>query len=150
MNKVANTLMTVDRVMTTEVISLPINAPMIEASIIFENRLIHHIPIVDEEDVVVGMLSRSNYLQLQNSFTAFDSVSAQLFNDNFFSSMLVSEVMSKPVVVLRPNDSLYVAMDFFRENRFHAMPVVGEYGKLIGILSTYDLLNYAFRNDALN
>ena len=140
---------TVDKIMTTDVISLSADVAMIEASIIFDRNLIHHIPIVDKEDVVVGILSRSDYLQMQNTFTAFDSSVAKMFNEKFFQSMLVHEVMTNPVVLLRPNDSLYVAMDFFRENRFHAMPVVGEYGKLIGIISTYDLLNYAF-SDRIN
>lgn len=144
MNIGINQTITVDSIMTTDVIALSSDARMTEASTIFENRLIHHIPIIDSEEIVIGIISRSDYLQMQNTFTAFNSAAAQTFNKQFFESMLVNEVMTKPVVMLRPNDSLYVAMDFFRENRFHAMPVVGEYGKLIGIISTYDLLNYAF------
>lgn len=137
--------LTVDSIMTKEVQSLPTAASMTAASTIFDQQLIHHIPIVDEQNTVVGIISRSDYLQLQNAFTSFNSPAAKSFNESFFRSMNVEEVMTQPVVVLRPQDSLYVAMDFFRENRFHAMPVVGEYGELVGILSTYDLLNYAFR-----
>ena len=135
---------TVDSIMSTDVTSLLSGATMLDASHIFDNKKIHHIPIVDSQDMVIGIISQSDYLQLQNTFTAFKTKAAISFNEIFFRSMLVNEVMTKPVVTLRPNDNLYVAMDFFKENRFHAMPVIGEYGKLIGIISTYDLLNYAF------
>lgn len=63
-------------------------------------------------------------------------------------SLLVREVMVKQVAKLRPEDKIELAADIFRENLFHAMPVVDNDGKLKGIVTTFDLLNYAF-NDLL-
>ena len=59
-------------------------------------------------------------------------------------SLLVKEVMSKQVATLGPEDTLELAAGFFRENMFHALPVVDEDNMLIGIVTTYDLLNYAY------
>jgi acetoin utilization protein AcuB len=52
--------------------------------------------------------------------------------------------MTKQVAKLKTEDSLEMAVGFFRENLFHALPVVNDEGELVGIVTTYDLLNYAY------
>jgi CBS domain-containing protein len=56
----------------------------------------------------------------------------------------VGEIMEKKVAQLNPNDSALVAIGIFRENLFHALPIVNESNVLVGILTTYDLLTYAY------
>jgi len=57
--------------------------------------------------------------------------------------------MTTQVAKLNPEDSIMVAAGYFRENLFHAIPVVSTDGLLVGILSTYDMLNFAFSEPAL-
>ena len=55
--------------------------------------------------------------------------------------------MTQPVVAVYPEDTAEIAVGMFRENRFHAMPVVDkESRKLVGIITVMDLLNFAFSN----
>ncbi len=105
---------------------------------------IHHIPVVDPSDRVVGMISKTDYYKLQNSFTLFGRKQARKFNQAVFESILVKEVMTQPLVLLHPGDEIGVAAGIFKENLFHAIPIVDEDKRLVGILSTYDLLSYAF------
>ena len=58
--------------------------------------------------------------------------------------------MTSQVARLSPKDSLQTAADYFRENLFHAIPIVDENDRLVGILTTYDLINYAFREEAID
>lgn len=68
------------------------------------------------------------------------------FNEEVFATVTAAEVMSKPVAMLYPDDTLEQAMNYFRENLFHAAPVVNKQTKkLEGILTTFDLLNFAYR-----
>lgn len=132
-------------VMTTDVITVHANETMDRVSLIFNSREIHHIPVVDSEGKVVGIISKTDYHKLEHGFTLFKSKESQAYNEAIMRSLLASDVMTKQVVTLLPADNLSVAVDIFRENLFHAIPVVDDNQKLVGILTTYDLLNYAFR-----
>lgn len=132
-------------VMTTDVITVNANETMDQVSLIFNSREIHHLPVVDSEGKIVGIISKTDYHKLQHGFTLFKSKESQAYNEAIMRSLLASDVMTKQVVTLLPSESISVAVDIFRENLFHAIPVVDESHKLVGILTTYDLLNYAFR-----
>lgn len=135
--------MPVSSIMTTNVISVSPNQTMDKVQDIFRKHNIHHLPVTDNGKVV-GIISHSDCLRLQNSFTLFNTESSERYNNAIMHSLLVKEVMVKQVAKLEPTDSVEVAAGFFRENLFHALPVVDKDGQLAGILTTYDLLNYAF------
>lgn len=130
-------------VMTTKVISIKPRDTMDKVDQIFETHSIHHIPVV-EENQVVGMISKSDYYQILHGFTLFKAPVSKTYNEAVLRSLLVREVMTKQVACLGPEDTLSKAADYFRENLFHAIPIVEKSGKLIGILSTYDLLTHCF------
>ncbi|MCB0651381.1 MAG: CBS domain-containing protein [Saprospiraceae bacterium] len=132
-------------VMTTEVVAVKATDTMDRVSLIFNSKEIHHIPVVNPENKVVGIISKTDYHKLEHGFTLFRSKESQAYNDAIMRSLLASDAMTKQVVTLLPTESISVAVDIFRENLFHAIPVVDEHQKLVGILTTYDLLNYAFR-----
>ncbi len=131
-------------VMTTDVITVKDNQTMDQVSMIFNSREIHHLPVVDSEGKIAGIISKTDYHKLEHGFTLFKSKESQAYNVAIMRSLLASDVMTKQVVTLSPTDNISVAVDIFRENLFHAIPVVDEKHKLVGILTTYDLLNYAY------
>lgn len=134
---------TVAEIMTDRVIVVRPNETMDVVQDIFRKNNIHHVPVVDN-GVVVGMVSHADYLKLLHGFTLFKTKKSDEYNDAILRSLLVKEVMTKQVATLGPEDSLELAAGFFRENLFHALPVVDEDNMLIGIVTTYDLLNYAY------
>lgn len=133
----------VAEIMTERVIVVRPNETMDVVQDIFRKNNIHHIPVVDNGQVV-GMISHADYLKLLHGFTLFKTKKSDEYNDAILRSLLVKEVMTKQVATLGPDDSLEVAAGFFRENLFHALPVVDEDNLLVGIVTTYDLLNYAY------
>ncbi|HRD81919.1 MAG: CBS domain-containing protein [Saprospiraceae bacterium] len=134
---------TVAEIMTERVIVVRPNETMDVVQDIFRKNNIHHVPVVDK-GMVVGMVSHADYLKLLHGFTLFKTKKSDEYNDAILRSLLVKEVMTKQVATLGPEDSLELAAGFFRENLFHALPVVDEENMLIGIVTTYDLLNYAY------
>lgn len=133
-------------IMTTKVITVDRTTAMDVVSDIFEKHNIHHLPVVEKDGTVVGMISKLDYYQLQDSFTLFKRAAAERINQAVFRSLLAGEVMSKQVAVLNPDDSVLMAAGYFRENLFHAIPIVDENRHILGIVTTYDLLNYAFQD----
>lgn len=51
----------------------------------------------------------------------------------------VATVMVREVITVSPNDSLQKVKELLINNRIHHVPVVQDDGKLVGIVTTYDL-----------
>ncbi len=129
-------------IMTAEVITVRPDDTMEKVREIFDHHNIHHIPVV-AVGKLVGIISREDYLRVIQGFALDSGSKREQYNQALLHSMLVGEVMVRQVARLGPEDSLQAAAGFFRENLFHAIPVVGVSGELLGILTTYDLINYA-------
>lgn len=91
---------------------------------------IRHIPVVDEKQNLIGILSARDVL-------------AALAKGK--KSVRVGEYMTRKVVSVRPATPIPQAIDLLLEHRFGSLPVVGTDGHLIGIVTETDFLR-ASRN----
>jgi predicted transcriptional regulator len=60
--------------------------------------------------------------------------------DRRAAEIRVEEVMSKPAHTCRPSDDVRQALAIMRERRVRRLPVVGERGELVGLLSLDDVV----------
>ena len=120
-----------------------------------ERMLANHyggLPVVDGEGRYLGVLEMDDLLpNPENIPGAPDVLAVQLFarwvdehsiNDfeSIYREKLVEEVMRTEVPLLKPDDPLRVVLDKLIENLYRRMPVVGEDGELLGIITRGDLL----------
>jgi len=138
----------VKEVMTDHVISVEPTAVMTTVAEIFRTHQIHHIPVV-EDGKVIGMISTAELNRLEHHFSLFKSSQAKDINTAIFGSLLAREVMTSKIVMIRESDTVQFAADIFKENLFRALPVVDEEKHLVGILTPYDLMVYAYRLEAM-
>lgn len=136
----------IEEIMTRQLLTVAPDEVMERVRDIFEHYSIHHIPVVEGEKVV-GMISREDYFKIIHGFCLNQSHTNNSYNDALLRSLLAEEVMSKNLTSLGPADSLPMAAKIFRENIFHAIPIVDEAKKLVGIITTYDLINFAYREE---
>lgn len=101
---------------------------------LFESEKIHHMPVVDEQRHVVGIISSSDLQQIDKRRLAEDSQEA---------APVVRDYMVHNPVCLELTDTLGLAADMFLTRAFHAAPVV-EDDKLVGIITTHDLIREAY------
>lgn len=98
----------------------------------------HHIggsPVVDEDGELVGMISELALIDV-------------VF-DHALRDAPISEYMNKELHVVRPDEPLSRAAQLFALYSFRRLPIV-ENGKLVGIITRRDLMNYSLRmNHAL-
>jgi CBS domain-containing protein len=134
---------TIGNLMTTLPVTVEPNDTLLKVKEIFKSMNIHHIPVVKGKKVV-GIISKNDYLAISNAFPLFNEEKRESYNDKLYATLLVDEVMTKQVAKVNPEDSIEIAAGIFRENLFHALPVVDSSGDLVGILTTFDLLNYFF------
>ena len=145
-----NTQLPISTIMTTAVLTLGPKDLMRDVEDIFRKNTIHHIPVVEENGKLAGIISQTDFYKIQHGMTLFKSKNVESFNSTLMGSLLVEEVMTKQVAALHFNEPINVAVGIFQENLFHALPVVDDNHKLVGILTTHDLLNYAFRKEITN
>lgn len=131
--------------MSTEVHCLAPNDTLQKVSEIFRKHKFHHIPVVDPQRRVLGMVSKSDFLAVSNAFPLFNEEKREEANERIFKSLLVEDVMTRQIATLGPDDTLEFASGYFLENLFHALPVVDENEVLVGLLSTYDVLVHFFK-----
>jgi acetoin utilization protein AcuB len=108
---------------------------------IFQSNRLHHVPVVDRQGKLVGLISKSDFNRVNHILTLLDGQKYRTYNDVLYRSLTAEEIMTKQLTTLGPEDTLAVAADFFRENLFQALPVVDK-NFLIGIVTTHDLINY--------
>lgn len=104
---------------------------------------IQHIPVVDGKKIV-GIISKGDLHRMEHHFSLFNAEKALESNRVIFATVLASEIMVKNLVMLKENDTASIAVDLFRENLFHALPVVDTHGNLVGMITPLDLLKYAY------
>jgi CBS domain-containing protein len=137
------------QIMTRSVYFVHPDSTMQRVDELFRMHSIHHVPVIDEESHVVGIISKSDYLKVLHGFTLFKTEKSEEYNRAILRSLLAGEVMTRQVATLQPEDSVDIAAGYFRENLFHAIPVVDRQKRLMGIVTTFDMLNFAFLETAL-
>ncbi len=135
-----NTL--VSDIMTRYLVTVTPNTTAKKVREIFETHDIHHLPVV-ESGKLVGIISEVDVLKIMHSIGLLRTKEDIRLNEDILSSVLAEEIMTAKTVNVAFDDPLSKAAALFSTNKFHALPVVqGE--KLVGILTTYDLIEYAY------
>ena len=97
-----------------------------EAFDIMREKDLHHIPVVNEDNAVVGLLTRRDL-----------KIAAMHFKE---TPVEVSKVMHSPVVTISPGELLSEAARQMIDNRIGGLPVLDTNGQIVGILTETDLL----------
>lgn len=125
-------------IMTTNMTTSFPDMVMTEISKIFDANTFHHLPVL-EGGICVGVISKSDYFQLQDKFTKKNIGRAEINNKMFFRSLLASEIMTPNPVCVETVDSVKKVVEIFLENRVHSV-IVKEGGKCVGIITPFDIL----------
>lgn len=132
-----NILDPVSTIMTTDLITVSPEDSLKEVQANFEARKIHHLPVVDDGHVV-GIISKSDFLYFMRGYT--NNETDAFINDSRLSAYQAKDIMTKGLAKVEPNDRINVALEVFKVNLFHAIPVVDNGNTLVGIVTTYDII----------
>ena len=126
----------VSNYMSSQVISIPPTMGIREAFFNMKENGIRHLPIVDENNSLIGIIS-DRELRRPNWVDEAQDISHVYYLDN---SMLVSDVMITKVHIIHTYDTLNKAVSLLLDNHIGAAPVLDKTGALVGMLSAIDLL----------
>jgi len=126
----------VSNYMTPQVVSIPATMGIREAFFMMKENSIRHLPIVDEQNRLIGIIS-DRELRRPNWVDEAQDIAHVYYLDN---SMLVSDVMITNVHVLHTYDTLNKAVSLLLDHHIGAAPVLDKTENLVGMLSAIDLL----------
>ena len=138
-----NLLRPVSEIMTKELITLRPSDSIAEAAKIFNSKRVHHIPVTID-DKLLGIISMSDYLFFRRGF--LDDRDDEKIEEVRLNNYEVSYIMTKGIATLEPTDKINVALEIFKENLFHAIPVVDE-DVLVGIVTTHDIIHHLAKDN---
>jgi CBS domain-containing protein len=119
----------IERIMTPDPATISPQSSAAEARRLLDSNVINHLPVV-ERDRLVGIVSSSDLLKLY------------LLDDKLtiFARATVDQIMETKLVVLNRKATLRQAAEKLSMGNFHALPVVNRRRRLIGIVTSSDLI----------
>lgn len=128
-------MFSIDAIMSTNLITVAPSATLAEARTLMHDNRIHHIPVVDNEELV-GLVTLTNVLAATDSFLR-DDKSRIHANEIGICDAMVTDVATVDV-----NASLRHAALFLERHKIGCLPVLDD-GKLIGIITDTDFVGVA-------
>jgi len=126
----------VSDLMTTPVHTITADRSLSDLAELFDRHDVRHVPVVDGEGDIVGLVSDRDLLR--NVLTDQADVPLSV-RDSAMQGTLVETIMTEEVVTLEPNDTAQKAARTMLENKFGCIPVT-EGARLVGIITQSDFL----------
>lgn len=131
----------ISTIMTKDIIALNRDDDLETAEMLFKRHKIRHIPVVVEE-VVIGMLSYTDLLRI--SFADAVDEDEDVVDTLVYNMFTIEQVMAKNVITVPSTANIKEVAEVLAKREFHSLPVVDE-GRLVGIVTTTDLINYLLK-----
>jgi CBS domain-containing protein len=136
-------------IMTTDVVSVPLTATIVEVAALMAQHHISGLPVIGEDGKIVGIVSEGDLLHRvetgtgkpQRSWLAEVLFSTRRLAVEYLKehALTVSDLMTENVVSVLPETPLSEIADLLERHHIKRVPVVVE-GKLLGIVSRSNLV----------
>ena len=125
----SNDSMTVSDLMSTALITLHPDDTIGSADMEMKFAVVRHIPIVDERNKLVGIVSNRDILRALGASEA--------------GNIEVKSIMSRRLHTVNQDDPAHVAAALILEHKVGAIPVLGDDQQLVGVVTETDFVRFA-------
>lgn len=129
-------MISLDTIMSTDLITIAPTENLEKARQLMHDKRIHHLPVVAEDEQLVGLVTLTNVLAATDSFlrNADDRLHAK--------NIKIEDVMVRDLATIDEHTSLRQAALFLEKHRIGCLPVVTD-GQLKGIITDTDFVGVA-------
>jgi CBS domain-containing protein len=138
--------MQVRDIMTPQVVTIRTSESCLDAVVRMQRVRARHLPVVNREGVLVGIVTDRDLRHHLFSSRAFEALGSTRV-DVLLDGVRVAEIMSTDLVTATPDMTLAEAAATMRNEKVGSLPVL-EHGRVVGILTETDLLRHIVRIDA--
>ncbi len=131
--------MQVSDLMTESVITLDPEDDLALAEKLMAESRIRHLPVVDHDFKLVGLLTQRDLLRA--SLSALHA--PQIADRHMKQTVAIERLMTRAFHAIAADMDLKEAADLMRANKYGCLPVVADDGRLIGIITDTDFLRFS-------
>lgn len=117
---------TINRIYSNHLVTIQLTADLVTAEEKMNNYNIRHLPVVDAENILVGLLSKSDFIALK-------------LVDSRMKTFKVRDVMSSPVKAVGKNATVQEVARLFVNKKISSVIVVDNQ-EAVGIVTAEDLI----------
>ena len=128
--------MTLDSIMTTDLVTLTTADNLATARSLMKDRRIHHLPVIDDDGALVGLVTLTDVL------AAADSILRDADNRIHAAEVGIADIMVTDVATVDESASLRQAALFLEKHKIGCLPVTAD-GRLRGIVTDTDFVAVA-------
>jgi CBS domain-containing protein len=132
----------VSSIMSTQLVILNTADSLEKAEHLFKKHKIRHIPVIEGQRKIVGMLSLTDLLRISFADGAYEDEDD--IESVVYEMFTLTQVMAKKIKSVSPQTSIKEVAELLAAREFHAVPVVDN-GDLVGIVTTTDLIKYLLK-----
>lgn len=129
-------MITVNEIMSENVITLKASDSISSARELMKNEDIRHLPVVDDNNFPVGIVTQRDIFRAQDSKLNGDN---HIINDE---QVLLEQIMSRKISYALPDEPLRSAGLKLQKNKYGCLPVMDN-DKLVGIITDFDFVGVA-------
>jgi CBS domain-containing protein len=141
---------TVRDVMTARVIALRTDADYKEIVSVLRRHRVSACPVIDEADRLIGVVSEADllYKETDPAYPAgLIRMEWRLSEECKANAVTADELMTAPAIAIHPGAPVAEAARIMQDKQIKRLPVVGQDGRLVGIVTRSDVLSVFERPD---
>jgi CBS domain-containing protein len=129
-------MFSIDAIMSTDLVLLRPESTVAEARGLMQSHRIHHLPVVEGEGNLVGLVTLTNVLAATDSFLRDPD------NRIHATDLQVKDIMVTDIATIDQHASLRQAAMFIEKHQIGCLPIVTD-GQLRGIITDTDFVGVA-------
>lgn len=129
-------MFSIDAIMSTDLVTLRPESTVAEARGLMQSNRIHHLPVVEGEGNLVGLVTLTNVLAATDSFLRDPD------NRIHATDLQVKDIMVTDIATIDQHASLRQAAMFIEKHQIGCLPIVTD-GRLRGIITDTDFVGVA-------
>lgn len=130
---------TVVDIMEKKVVSVSPDMPVLDAARTLVAHAFDGVPVINNDNDLIGIFTQYDLIHFVRPAANAQDLAAVLINH--VASMKVGDVMNTEPLIVSPSTSIYDLIQLFRNHhRVNPIPVTDTHGKLVGIVSRYDVI----------
>ncbi len=131
----------ISEIMTAPAVTVRLDQPFQEIPKLFEAHHIRHLPVVDANKRLVGLLSQRDLFRIQPPRRTPEG--EFFYDDSQLEDIILAHVMVPDPFCMREDQSIGEALVTIVEKKYGCIPIVNDERVVVGILTQVDILKVA-------